>query len=144
MTDIELPFKEEYFVYKGTSWNVVVAWDQWFLGRCIVYLTTRLTDDLMSLTPKEKTDLWEDIVPRLTQAQKKAFGCDRINYAHLANTVKHVHWHIVPRYEVNPEREFDGEKFIDTQVGHHYAHNPDKFLPPEKLNRIAEELRKYF
>jgi diadenosine tetraphosphate (Ap4A) HIT family hydrolase len=44
-------------------------------------------------------------------ALKKAFAHDKINYLALMMVDKHVHFHVLPRYEA--KREFAGVEFID-------------------------------
>lgn len=140
---MKIPFGENGLVYSGKNWNVILSRDQSFLGRCIVYLKTQQTDDLMKLTAEEKTELWDDIMPRLSNAMKKAFGADRINYAHLANLVKHIHWHVAPRYETDPKREFGGEVFSDEKIGHNFFNVPEKRVANEVTQKIIEEIKKY-
>lgn len=133
-----------YILYEGRHWKVLLHQEnQSYLGRSIVFLTSREIDDVLELTTEERDELWEDVMPRLARALKSAFGADRINYAHLANTVKHVHWHVVPRYEENPVRKFAGETFTDENVGRHYVPAPHKALPPDKLEAIASEINHY-
>lgn len=93
---------------------------------------------------RKKNEFWEEIAPKLASALKKSFKPDRLNYAHLANTSNYVHWHIVPRYEKNPERQFVGEIFKDERVGRHYAPAPEKNLPKETILQIRDEIRKKF
>lgn len=146
MTDLDKFFSDNpYVIHEGIFWNVILYKEsQSYLGRNIVYLKSRLTDDLLQLTKEERDELWEKILPRLAGALKKAFQADRINYAHLANTVHHVHWHIVPRYEKNPERTFAGEVFKDEHVGKHYAPAPFKPVPADILEKIYREIKNNF
>ena len=141
---MNLPFSEKHLVYRGKSWNTIVSNDQSFLGRCIVYLTTRETDDLMSLTTEERTELWEEIMPRLVRSMQASFAPDRINYAHLANAVHHVHWHVVPRYERDPLRIFEGCTFRDERVGRNYLNVPERTLGEPLMQKITERLRERF
>ena len=70
-------------------------------------------------------------MPRLTAAIEGAFRPDRFNYSHLANRRAVVHWHVVPRYEVEPHRVFAGVTFSDLRVGKGYA--------PSKKQRQARK-----
>lgn len=137
-------FDSPYRIYEGKFWNVILNGNQSYLGRCIVYLASREIEDVLVLTEDERSELWDDLLPRLDAALKKAFAPDRLNYTHLANTVHFVHWHIVPRYEKNPVREFVGEIFRDERVGKHYAPAPEKPLPEETLEKICTEIKKNF
>ncbi len=140
---IEL-FRDDYLFYEGRFWNIILNDNQSYLGRCIVYLNSRYLEDPLELTREEWEELWFDILPRLAAALKKSFQPDRINYSHLANQTHHVHWHIVPRYEKNPQKEFADEIFKDEKVGKHYAGAPEKNCLPEVMNKIYEEIKKNF
>ena len=133
--------KSKYTVYDGKSWRVILnADDQSYLGRCIVFLKGRVTDDPLSLCEAERRELWCDILPRLAAALKRAFGADRINYAHQANVVQAVHWHVVPRYEKMRELHFAGEVFWDSRPGVNYALSEKRILPEATMKHIQAAL----
>lgn len=140
-----IPFLNSPFhIYEGKFWNIILHDNQSYLGRCIVYLKSRVIDNPLSLTKEEKDEFWEEIAPKLASALKKSFKPDRLNYAHLANTLNYVHWHIVPRYEKNPIRHFAGEIFMDERVGRHYAPAPEKNLSKEIMQIIRDEIKNNF
>jgi diadenosine tetraphosphate (Ap4A) HIT family hydrolase len=130
-------------VHSGKHWNVLLNKDQSFLGRCIVYLKSRRTDDLMSLTPAERSELWNDIMPTLVNGLMLAFKPDRINYAHLANAIHHVHWHVVPRYEREPVRHFAKHVFVDRKVGANYLNVPPLYPDHTTMRMIVKHLKKH-
>ncbi len=138
---IELFNQSRHRLHEGKYWNVIMSFNQEYLGRCIVYLTSRNIPDTLALTPDEHKELWDDILPRLTAAIKKSFNADRVNYAHLANREKHVHWHVVPRYD-NPVI-FQGIEFIDPHPNKTFR-SGEKDLTEEQLDLIFEEIRKNF
>lgn len=141
----KIPFlNSPYHVYEGKFWNVILHNNQSYLGRCVVYLKSRVIDNPLLLTKEEKDEFWENIIPKLASALEKTFKPDRLNYAHLANASNYVHWHIVPRYEKDPERHFTGEVFKDEQVGRHYAPAPEKNLSKEIMQKIRDEIKKNF
>ena len=39
------------------------------------------------------------------QAVRKGFAPVRINYECLGNTLAHIHWHVIPRFEWDPQPE---------------------------------------
>jgi diadenosine tetraphosphate (Ap4A) HIT family hydrolase len=129
-------------LFEGEHWGVLLYRNQSYLGRSVVYLKTRKLGDLLDLTDAEREELWTDIMPRLVQALGEAFQPDRINYAHLANRVGQVHWHIVPRYEKNPKRQFAGHTFVDRRVGKIFR--TKKFrLPDGVLDQISDHIKKH-
>lgn len=130
--------------YEGKNWAVQLHTNQAYLGRCVVYLTSRCIENPLQLTKEERDELWIDILPRLSGALQKAFQPDRINYVHLANESKHVHWHVVPRYENNPIRKFVGETFNDKRAGTNFAPEPQHILSAEVLDKIRAVLTKHF
>jgi diadenosine tetraphosphate (Ap4A) HIT family hydrolase len=145
MTVLAIPFrKNRHLLFEGASWRVVLNPNQVYLGRSIVFLTTREIDDPLDLTREERDELWDETLPRLIGALGAAFAPDRINYSHLANKVNHCHWHIVPRYESPPTREFAGWTFVDPKPGRPYSQAPKKLKPPaELLEPIWAELRRH-
>ncbi|HYF12706.1 MAG TPA: hypothetical protein VD928_00165 [Candidatus Paceibacterota bacterium] len=138
-----IPFLDsEHVIYEGKYWNVILHRDnQSYLGRSIVFLKSRVLDDPLLITKEEREELWDDIMPRLIAALRKTFAPDRINYAHLANADHFVHWHIVPRYESNPTREFAGETFKDERVGKNFAPEPEKIVSKDVLMQIQQAIK---
>ena len=104
-------------LFASDTWGVLLFRNQTYLGRSIVYLRTRPLPDLLGLTRAERDELWDDVMPRLRAGLDAAFAPDRLNYAHLANRTHHVHWHVVPRYDTVPHREFAGHDFYDDRQG---------------------------
>ena len=43
-----------------------------------------------------------DEMSQIGKAVYKAFGPDKLNYELLGNTEPHLHWHIFPRYKIDP------------------------------------------
>jgi diadenosine tetraphosphate (Ap4A) HIT family hydrolase len=112
------PFGDRHrFLFEGRNWSVYLYRNQGYLGRCVVYLTTRALKDPLELTDDEREELWTEVLPKLTRALTAAFQPDRFTYAHLANRLHHVHWHVVPRYDVHGAREFAGHTFTDRRRG---------------------------
>jgi diadenosine tetraphosphate (Ap4A) HIT family hydrolase len=133
--------KDKRRIHEGKYWNVILSYNQGYLGRCIVYLKSRQISDVLMLNDEERTELWEDIMPRLSKAINAAFAPDRINYAHLANLLKHVHWHVVPRHD--SPKVFEGVGFSDDNVGGHFR-SGKKELSEDMLDKIYERIRKQY
>ena len=116
--------------------------NQAYLGRCVVYLKTRAIEDPLELTDEERDELWTQILPKLVGALNGAFQPDRINYAHLANRLHHVHWHIVPRYTEQRTYEFAGHTFADKRRGRIFR--TKKFRVPKQVReQIYAHLKKH-
>ncbi len=142
----QIPFFDSpYPIYEGRAWNVILHRDnQSFLGRSIVYFKSRVIDDPTLLTAEEHGELWNEIFPRLVKALNKSFQPDRINYCHLANIEHFVHWHVIPRYEKNPLRQFEGETFKDDLPGKNCFPAPAKQTSPEVMAKIHKTLKENF
>jgi diadenosine tetraphosphate (Ap4A) HIT family hydrolase len=135
-------FRKHRPLFEGEHWRVALYRNQSYLGRSIVFLKTRKLGDVLELTEEEREELWTEILPRLVRALDEAFQPDRINYAHLTNRVGQVHWHVVPRYEENPKRQFAGHTFVDRRVGKIFR--TKKFrIRDEVRDQIYAELKKH-
>lgn len=128
-------------LFKTPLWGVLLNRNQWNLGRCIVYLRTRPVHDPLDLSDEERDALWVEVLPRLAGGLDRAFAPDRINYAHLANRLHHVHWHVVPRYEDPAERTFAGWTFVDHRIGQNFRSRKSGKVPGEVYREIRRHLR---
>jgi diadenosine tetraphosphate (Ap4A) HIT family hydrolase len=130
-------------LFATDTWGVALYRNQTYLGRSMVYLRSRSIEDPLALSADERDELWEEVLPALASALASAFAPDRINYAHLANRTNHVHWHVVPRYEADPERWFAGHHFHDDRQGMIFRTKARGRVPTDVLEAIAAELRSY-
>ena len=129
-------------LFATDRWGVLLHRDQTYLGRSLVYLRARVIADPLEVTRDERDELWDKVLPDLATALAAAFAPDRLNYAHLANKRHHVHWHVVPRYEREPERHFVGRRFVDRRPGQIFRLKRRRGkVPDEVLDAIAAELR---
>jgi len=128
-------------LFATDRWGVALYRNQTYLGRSMVYLRSRSIEDPLDLDRDERDELWEEVLPNLVGALRAAFSPDRVNYAHLANRTNHVHWHVVPRYEVDPERWFAGHRFLDDRQGMIFRTHSRGRVGAQALEAIAEEVR---
>jgi diadenosine tetraphosphate (Ap4A) HIT family hydrolase len=136
------PFGDKHrFLFEGKHWSVFLYRNQKYLGRCAVYLKTRAIEDPLELTDAEREELWNEILPKLVRALNAAFHPDRINYAHLANRLHHVHWHVVPRYTEQRSYEFAGHGFSDKRRGKIFRTKRYR-VPKQVREQIYARLRK--
>lgn len=137
-------------ITESEYWKVLLAYDQTYLGRCILVLK-RPCGDLSEITQAELLD-FHKIVQQLQRAAKHAFGATMFNWACLMNNAfqeespkPQIHWHFRPRYK--KEVVFAGEKFIDPNFGYHYT--PDSLTTNPRLvekklrNTIIAEFKKF-
>lgn len=71
--------------------------EQTYRGRCIVALDEHHTEFFH--LPQEKQDEYMRDVAQTARAIEQAFSPDKINYGAFGDTMPHVHFHIVPKYE---------------------------------------------
>ena len=74
--------------------------EQTYKGRCNVVFKDHKSE-ISELTETEATAFIKD-VRKVAQAMHKAFNPNKINYGAFADTMKHLHFHIVPKYEGGP------------------------------------------
>lgn len=74
--------------------------EQTYNGRCnVVYKEHK--SEIVDLTEDEVAAFFKD-ARKVANAIHKAFNPDKINYGAFADTMKHLHLHIVPKYEGGP------------------------------------------
>jgi diadenosine tetraphosphate (Ap4A) HIT family hydrolase len=136
---------ERNIIFKSKYWEVILANDQYYLGRCILD-TKREVGTLRELNEEEWEELHE-LIKKLEKVMMKIFGAEMFNWSCLMNNAykhkeknpkPHVHFHFKPRYKniVN----FAGEKFHDEDFGHHYNDEHNKMVSPEVFDKIKEEI----
>lgn len=131
-------------IHETSHWNILLSWDQTYLGRCVVVLK-RHCGDLAELRQKEWTD-YISLVAKLETALRKSFGAAMFNWSCLMNDAykeknpePHVHWHFRPRY--NKKVEVAGETFEDKAFGHHYERGVDRNISETTKNVIIRRVR---
>jgi diadenosine tetraphosphate (Ap4A) HIT family hydrolase len=74
--------------------------EQTYSGRCnVVYKEHK--SEITDLTEDQAAAFIRD-ARKVAKAIHKAFNPDKINYGAFADTMKHLHLHIVPKYEGGP------------------------------------------
>lgn len=92
--------KNPNFIAELRESYVVLYNAQVYEGYCVVMLKEHV-DHLETLPIERQLDLYRDMMD-VARAIKKVFNPVRMNYAQLANTVPHIHWHVTPRYANDP------------------------------------------
>ena len=103
---------------------------QYFRGFVVVVLRQHATE-LYQLDPTTRQKFMED-ANQISAALDKTFQPLKINYCILGNNVAHLHWHIIPRRETDPN------------PGHPIWQDPFPFvrLSDEEFRQIADDLRR--
>lgn len=105
----------------------VLGDDQHYRGYTLVIARTHATE-LFELTEGESTQYYRDML-RVAQAIAAAFQPRKLNYEVLGNTVAHLHWHLFPRYDSDPNPR---------RPTWEHPHDPRVLTPPEYAATIAE------
>ncbi len=74
--------------------------DQRYRGRAVL-IFSRHVESIDELSPEEFAAFGEDM-RRLSRAVAAVGGAERMNQALLGNVVNHVHWHVIPRRQDDP------------------------------------------
>ncbi|MGH4141016.1 HIT family protein [Clostridium sp.] len=74
--------------------------EQTYKGRCVVAYNGHKSE-LFDLNDDERSLYMKDVA-KVANALSKAFSADKINYGAYADTMTHLHYHIVPKYKNGP------------------------------------------
>jgi len=80
---------------------VLLAPWQYYTGYCILVSRVHATE-LFQLPDANRQALLDEVT-LLAQVLHQEFQPRKINYELLGNQVPHIHWHIIPRYESDPD-----------------------------------------
>jgi len=119
----------KFFIKEFDYWKVELHGNQCYLGRCIVILKRHL-EDLFEISNEEKDEIFK-IVRDLKNVLKESFNPDLTNYSSLGNETRHLHLHVIPRYE-KPVK-FAGMTFADKRWGQ----NPS---PYDKTFKVSDDV----
>ena len=104
--------------------------EQTYKGRCNVVFKEHKSE-ITDLTEEEAAAFIKDI-RKVAKAIQKAFNPGKINYGAFADTMKHLHFHVVPKYEGGPS------------WGKTFDMNPGKvLLNDEEYNELITEINEY-
>ena len=93
--------RNEFFVAELKESYVVLADDQRYVGYTILILKDHV-EHLHELTQERRLSLFKDVTD-VADSVVAAFHPLRLNYECLGNSLVHIHWHVIPRYEWDPE-----------------------------------------
>ena len=136
---------EQDVIFETEYWRIVLAKDQRYLGRSVIYLK-RPAGDLAHITQEELND-WHFVLRTLENALTKSFGATVYNWSYLTNNLFRwkpytplVHWHMRPRY--NHPVVFVGIEFHDDAFGSHYERGNALIVSLDVRRRIIHEIQK--
>jgi diadenosine tetraphosphate (Ap4A) HIT family hydrolase len=91
-----------FFIHDFRNSILVVGDHQFHRGYCVL-LYKQHVREMHELSRDAQRQLFEELMAA-TSAIAKAFAPWKMNHACFGNQVPHLHWHIVPRYESDPDR----------------------------------------
>ncbi|MFG3604383.1 WGR domain-containing protein [Micromonospora chersina] len=127
---VRVPSKHPTFICEFRRSVFFISWDQTYPGRSMLVFKTHLPD-FFHMSPSELLS----ILPEVRQAEvalRKAFDSSMMNYLFMGNTAHHVHLHLVPRSERDPN--FGSSPFLDTSR----VRGPQ--LPSDEYRRLARSV----
>jgi diadenosine tetraphosphate (Ap4A) HIT family hydrolase len=90
-----------YIVAEMRESFAVLADDQKYEGYTILLLKDHV-EHLHALSRERQIALFADVIDTAA-AVTAAFRPVRLNYECLGNSLAHVHWHVIPRYDGDPD-----------------------------------------
>lgn len=100
-------------VFSTAHWSIVIRRKQVTLGS-LVLICKRHVESVGGLSPEEGADL-PNAAAGIERTLGAAFQPDKLNYLALMMVDRHLHFHVIPRYE--GERSVHGYTFKDSSWG---------------------------
>ena len=100
-------------IFSTAHWSVVIRRKQ-VTPAALVLICKRHVESVGGLSSEEGADLPE-AAKRLEQMLRAAFQPDKLNYLALMMVDRHLHFHVIPRYE--REQTLHGYTFKDPNWG---------------------------
>ncbi|WP_334805479.1 HIT family protein [Nostoc sp.] len=95
--------KNPYFIHEFEH-SIFVIGDHQFHGGYSLILLKKHIRELHELAPPIQSALFQEVM-LAGQAIVNAFSPSKINYACYGNSEPHIHWHLFPRDESDPDRQ---------------------------------------
>jgi diadenosine tetraphosphate (Ap4A) HIT family hydrolase len=118
--------KNPYLIHEFKHSYMVLGDHQYYKGYCVLALKEHIRE-LHELDTEQQREMFEELM-RAGQAVYEAFQPWKMNYSCYGNQVPHIHWHIFPRYESDPDHlkqpwyhsaEFDKHPTTDAEKSEH-------------------------
>ena len=133
-------------MYESKTWSVFLSDEQDYVGRCILVLK-RHCNSLTELTDDEWDEL-RNLVCKVEVCLKAVLGATLCNLSCLMNNFykdkapdPHLHIHVRPRN--NKPVIVNGNTYIDSEFGHHYAINKCREIPAQDKEEVFIRLKEW-
>ena len=111
MTSLDCPFcrklanldklRADEFVWQFPHSVALLGTSQYYVGYCLL-IARRHATELSQLSDLERRAYLDEMC-LLARAIEECFRPKKLNYELLGNQVPHLHWHLFPRYEHDPD-----------------------------------------
>jgi diadenosine tetraphosphate (Ap4A) HIT family hydrolase len=75
--------------------------EQTYRGRCLVAYNDHI-NELFELSDEDRNAFMKDVA-EVARAMSKALGAEKINYGAYSDKLKHLHFHLVPKFINGPD-----------------------------------------
>ena len=89
-----------YLIAELESGYAVLCDNQYYAGYSI-FLSKTCVPELHDLPPDARSTFMREM-SQVAEAVFRAFSPRKLNYELLGNSVTHLHWHLIPRYQGDP------------------------------------------
>ncbi len=93
--------KNPTLIHEFKNSFLVLGDHQYYKGYCVLILKEHVRE-LHELDPEQQREMFEELM-RAGRAVFEAFKPWKMNYSCYGNQVPHIHWHLFPRYESDPD-----------------------------------------
>ena len=97
--------KNFHFIHEFKNSILVLGDHQYFKGYSLLLLKEHVRE-LHELPDEGQINLYRELM-FAGKAVYEAFKPWKMNYSCYGNTVEHIHWHIFPRYETEPDHKIN-------------------------------------
>ena len=97
--------KNFHFIHEFKNSIIVLGDYQYFKGYSLLLYKEHVRE-LHELTDQIQVELYKELMTA-GKVIYQTFKPWKMNYSCYANTVEHIHWHIFPRYESEPDHKIN-------------------------------------
>ncbi|PIN81730.1 hypothetical protein COV11_01285 [Candidatus Woesearchaeota archaeon CG10_big_fil_rev_8_21_14_0_10_30_7] len=131
---------DKFKIKEYNLWDLYLHINQYpYIGRCYAAAKREEADVILDMNLHETSEIFEIIIPEWNNAVKRCYSHDRPNIAISGNDWKHLHCHLIPRY--NTSRLVYGIVFNDPNPKGNYAPYSKKELEEKILMKIKEKIK---
>jgi diadenosine tetraphosphate (Ap4A) HIT family hydrolase len=134
---------ENRLIKRFDKWSVFLHSNQNYLGRVYLWANREDAIDFMEMVESGRDEEREELFQvgnKVKCSLVRLFNPDLFNYGAFGNETRHLHVHIIPRYE--SPRTFDGIQFDDNAWEKNYSpYDRSIIVPEETIIKIRDLIR---